>query len=94
MMNQKKFHIEFDGQRTTISVDAILFELLAIRLRTTPDSVIAHGLVRDWLQDKLVSSLGDESGRKSASQFARRYLIEEISDNRLHRKWQDWWIDS
>ena len=94
MLNQKKLHIQFDGQRTTISVDMMLFEMMAIRLEAQPDSPEAHGVVKEWLQAMLIANLGSQSGRKSASQFARRYMIEEIADQRLHRKWQDWWINS
>jgi len=87
---QTRFHVVFDGQRTTVSVDTILFELMALKLGVMPDDETAHSVVRQWLQDNLVSNMGDRSGRKSASQFARRYLIRAIADKRLTTKRTQW----
>jgi len=93
MAIQKRFHIWFGETRTTITIDTILFELMAIKLKYSPDDEYAHSAVREWLQDTLVSKMGDDSGRKSASQFARRYLIEEIADKRLADKHLDWIVE-
>jgi len=90
MATQIKFHISFSGQRTTISVDRILFELMVLRLKVRPDDEYAHSTVQEWLQDTMTSKLGDQPGRKNASQWARRYLIEEIADKRLYSRWEDW----
>ena len=90
----KKFHITFDTQRTTITVDSLLFEMMAIRLKVSPDDEQAHSTVQEWLEDTLVSRLGDLSGRKNASQWARRYLIEAIADKRLYTRWEDWKTES
>ena len=90
MSIQIKFHISFSGQRTTISVDRLLFELVVLRLKVRPDDEYAHSTVQEWLQDTMVSKLGDQPGRKNASQWARRYLIEEIADKRLYNRWEDW----
>ena len=92
MSTQTRFHIKFGSQRTTITVDNLLFEMMALRLRVQPDDEYAHSTVQEWLQDTMVSKLGDQPGRKNASQWARRYLIEEIADKRLHTRWVDWWI--
>jgi len=90
MSTQIKFHISFSSQRTTISVDRILFELMVLRLKVRPDDEYAHSTVQEWLQDTMISKLGDQPGRKNASQWARRYLIEEIADKRLYNRWVDW----
>lgn len=89
-MQQKRFHIWFGAKRTTVSVDRVLFELMSIQLGAAPDEDDAHGMVRDWLQDILVSNLGDQDVRKSASQWARIYLIEAVADRALVRKRHDW----
>ncbi len=89
MPQQIRFHIWFGDKRTTISVDQILFELMAIRLKTDFNSDEAHGIVKEWLQENLVAHLGDEDVRKSASQWARRYLIEEIADRRIMARWYE-----
>lgn len=93
MSRQKRFHIWFGDNRTTITVDTILFELMAIKLKCQPDDEYAHGYVREWLQDTLISNMGEDSGRKNAAQWARRYLIEAIADKQLNAKRSDWLID-
>jgi len=94
MSNQKRFHIWFGDSRTTITVDTALFELMAIKLKHQPDDENAHYVVREWLQDTIVSNLGEQPGRKNATQWARRYLIEAIADKRLASKRNDWIIEN
>lgn len=93
MSNQKRFHIWFGESRTTITVDSILFELMSIKLQHQPDDDYAHSAVREWLQDTIVANLGEQPGRKNATQWARRYLIEAIADKRLSGKWNEWYIN-
>lgn len=90
---QTGYHITFGGHRTTVSVDKILSEMLAIQLGCTPGTREAHAVVREWLQETLVSKLGESAGRKSASQWARRYAIEAIADKSLSKKWEDWTLE-
>jgi len=80
---QQTFHVQFDKKRTTISVDTILVVMMAARLGVSPDSQDAHGALRRWLQSVLPEKLGASSGRKSASQWARRYLIEEVASPKV-----------
>ncbi len=89
---QTRVHIRLGSKRTTVTVDRVLFELMAINLGALPDEPEAHGLVRDWLQDTIISRLGDENVRKSASQWARIYLIEAIAKTRLINRRDDWLI--
>ena len=91
-MAQTKFHITYTDRRTTISVDTILSELMAIRLKQTPGTAEAHNAVRGWLQSTLIERLGEYSGGRS-SQFAREYLILAIADKRLVDTWRDWQLD-
>jgi hypothetical protein len=85
-----RFHITFGKKRTTIMVDTILSEMMAIKLGELPGTAEAHRAVRLWLQDTLVSALGNYEGRNDASQWARRYLIEAIADSKISKKWGDW----
>ncbi len=87
-----RYHITFGGKRTTITVDTILSQMMAIKLGEIPDSLEAHVVVRAWLQDTLVSKLGDDQARKAASQWARRYLIREIADKNIAKQWENWWL--
>ena len=89
---QRKFHIWFGDSRTTVTVDQLLFELMAFKLEVLPDDEQAHSAVRAWLEDTLVSNLGERSGRKNASQWARIYMIRQITDKRLAEKHRRWWL--
>ena len=93
MSLQVRFHVSFGDCRTTITVDRILFELMAIKLKYQPDDEYAHSAVREWIQETAVSHLGERRGRKSATQFVRRYLIGAIADKRLTSKRNDWLFD-
>ena len=86
----QRFHITFGKKRTTITVDTILSEMMAIYLHQKPGTEEAHRAVRLWLQDILVSHLGNYEGRNDASQYARRHLIEAIADSKISKKWVDW----
>jgi len=85
-----RYHITFGEKRNTISVDNILSEMMAIKLKRVPGTAEAHQVVRLWLQDTLVSRLGDYEGRNDASQYARKCLIEKIADKKISREWEDW----
>lgn len=90
MSLQNRFHITFRNQKTTISVDNILSELLSVKLGFVPETSESKKAVRDWIQIKLIKELGDQPIRKSASQYARRYLIEAIADAELEEKRVNW----
>lgn len=90
MPSQKRFHIYFDSDRTTITVDEILFELLALKLKMLPDDEQAHSEVRNWLQEKIELEIGTMDIRKDASQWARLFLIEEIANSRLMKEHDTW----
>ena len=47
------YHVTPGDHRTTVSIDNILSELLALKLGYDPDAPEAHAAVRQWLQDRL-----------------------------------------
>ena len=55
MVAQKRYHIHFNNRRTTITVDSIISELLAVKLGLLPDAPGTHSTVRDWLEKTLGS---------------------------------------
>lgn len=86
-----RYHVRFGEHRTTLSVDTMLSELLAIKLKTTPKTKEARRAVTAWLQERLPAALGEDAGAaQSASYFARHYIIEEIAEQRLYEQWLDW----
>ena len=85
------FHIYNAKKRTTVSVDSILSEMLAIKLGFEPDTQEANKAVREWIQtefDKMNS--GSKTKWSSASQWIRRKLIASLVDKKLSEKWDDW----
>ena len=92
-MNQVRIHVQFDGQRSTISVDTVLFELMALQLGHQPDEAGALPAVRKWLSERLPSKVGTKGGRlKRASQGAREILVEAIADKNLSQRRDEWFI--
>ena len=57
-MQQDRYHINFKNRRTTITVDRIISELLAIKLGVLPDAPEAHSMVRVWFEEMLHEKLG------------------------------------
>ena len=81
---QTRYHIQLNNRRTTITLDTILSELLAVKLGATPGADNAHGIIREWLQATITESLGGNlpTGAR-LSQWARRFAIEYIADIEL-----------
>lgn len=91
MTTQSRYHIQFQGRRTTITVDSIVSELLAVKLGVLPDASSAYGLVRDWLEATLHEKLGENvPGGNRISQYARVYAIEALADKKLMKQVWDW----
>ena len=91
MSQQNRYHICFKGRRTTITVDNIISELLAVKLGMLPDAPEAHAQVRDWLEVTLHDKLGENvPGGSRISQYARVYAIEALADKKLMGQVWDW----
>ena len=90
-MQQDRYHINFKNRRTTITVDRIISELLAVKLGVLPDAPEAHSLVRVWFEETLHEKLGvNVPGGNRISQDARQYAIEALADKTLMGKVWDW----
>jgi hypothetical protein len=87
-----RYHITFSKQRTTISLDTFLSDMLALKLKVEPRTPEAHQAVREWLQEVIVERLGDKpkNQRISASQWARFYVTMDLMDNKLSKRYWDW----
>ena len=94
-MNQTRIHVRFDDDRSTVSVDAVLFELMALQLGHQPDDAGALPAVREWLNEALPSKVGTKGGRlKKASQGARVLLVEAIADKTLSQRRDEWFLEN
>ena len=91
MLSQQRYHIHFQNRRTTITVDSIISELLAVKLGTLPNDPEAHSLIRRWFETTLREKLGDQvPGGNRISQYARQYVVEVLADKQLMNKVSDW----
>ena len=94
MSTQSRYHIHFKNRRTTITVDNIISELLAVKLGVLPDAPEAHGMVREWLENTLREKLGElVPGGNRISQYARIFAIEALADKKMMSKVWDWRIE-
>lgn len=88
---QQRYHIRFHQRRTTVTVDRIISELLAVKLGVLPDDPEAHSLVRSWLEETLHDKLGENvPGGNRVSQYARQYAVEALARPGLMGKVWDW----
>ena len=55
---QDRYHIRFRGRRTTVTLDKILSELIAMSFGLTPDRTDYHSTVQQWLQATLTDKVG------------------------------------
>jgi hypothetical protein len=90
-MATKKFHVykgQDHTQRTTISIDNYVWQLLALKLGCTPDNRASHETVRRWLQDQLDGDVDPD--RVHTSQWLQGKAVLEIADKKLSAKYWDW----
>lgn len=83
-----RYHVQLGTKRTTITLDTVLSDLLAIKLGYRPDDAQAHAAVREWLQQQL-----DEAGdpnRIRTSQWLQEQVILAIADKKLSTKYDDY----
>lgn len=94
MSIQDRYHIQFKNRRTTITVDRIISELLAVKLGASPGTPEAHAQVRAWFENTLHDKLGENvPGGNRISQDARQYAIEALVDKALMSKVWDWRLE-
>jgi len=94
MAIQDRYHIQFKNRRTTITVDRIISELLAVKLGLLPNAPEAHSQIRTWFEKTLHDKLGDNvPGGNRISQDARQYAIEALADKTLMDKVWDWRLE-
>src|ERR1700730_8983675 len=84
------YHVTLGDHRTTVSIDNILSELMALKLGHDPDAPEAHGAIRRWLQDRLDDA--NDPGRSRTSQWLQAQIVEALVSDKLaaaHGRWVD-----
>ena len=87
----KHYHLSLGQKRTTVSLDTMLSDLLAIRLGSRPQSPQAHGAVRAWLQQQLDQT--NDPGRVRVSQWLRDQALLFLVDKHLSNTYLDWLLE-
>ena len=93
-MATKKFHVYKDQARTlrtTVSLDVYIWQLLALKLGSTPSDRESHEAVRRWLQAQLDEDIDPD--RVNTSQWLQGKAVLEIVDKKLSEKFWDWHIE-
>ncbi len=88
-MTSKRYHLQLDTHRTTISMDKIISDLMAIKLEMTLGTKEAHMAVRKQLESFIAHDLG--RGGRGLGEYIAEKAILFISDNILSEKyWEHW----
>ena len=87
----KRYHLTLGPKRTTVSLDNMVSDLLAIRLGSVPQSPQAHGAVRTWLQQRL--DRDNDPGRFRVSQWLTDQALLFLVNNQLSEAYLDWWLE-
>jgi len=88
MMAIIRYHIQLSKQRTTISLDKIISDLLSIKLGAKPETAEAHRAVRKQLEKYIAHDLGRTE--KLLSQYITAEAILDLADNILSEKYIDY----
>lgn len=81
-----RYHLKLSTHRTTISLDKILSDLLAIYLGTKPETLEAYQAVRKKLEEFIAHDLGRPG--KRLSYYITEQVILTISDKFLSEKYK------
>jgi len=90
-MRTVRYHIQLSKHRTTVSVDKIVSDLLAIKLKEEPGTPEAHQAVRKRLEE-FIAHDRDRSGEQ-LSQYITERAIMDLVDKRLSDQYVDYLID-
>ncbi len=95
-MRQDRYHVALGAKSTTVSVDKIVSDLLALKLgHDDPRSAEARSAVRAYLQDKLDEK--NDPGWTSVSQWLREEVLLDLVGKKLSAKYWRWfeiWFDA
>ena len=88
----QRYHVIFGEIRTTVTVDTIISEYLALHLGLAPDSASAHTTVRLWLQSRIDNAPAPK--HINLSQWLLREAVTVIAAQHLRDARRTWEIDT
>lgn len=90
-MSKVRYHVQLNSHRTTVSLDKIISELMAIKLDTKPGTATAHTAVRQKIDEFI------ERDRGRPGYGLARYITEQavlfIADTMLSEQYWSYWIN-
>ena len=91
-MAHRRYHVKLGKTRTTVSIPAVLEELLSLQLGVQPKTQEAIAAVRQWLQAEIDRDPGAIPPRRGASQRLTQQVILQIASGGLIER-RDAWIE-
>lgn len=88
MITTTKFHVNLGKRRTTITVDTIISNLLALKLGYAPETPEAYKAIREYFQEKLDE--GKDSGRVLVSYWLQEQALFELISPDTLKKYSKW----
>jgi len=86
-----RFQLTLGHKRTTVRLDPLLADLLAIRLGACPQSTQARRTVRAWLQLQLDQT--NDPGRVRVSRWLTHEALLFLVDKPLSETYLDWLLE-
>ena len=90
-MTTVRYHIQLAKHRTTVSLDKIVSDLMAIKLKAKPGTPEAHQVVRKQLEKFIEHDRGRPG--QQLSLYITKEAILFLVDKRLSEKYLDYYID-
>ena len=88
MRDARRYHVTLGCRRTTVSLDNILSNMLALTLDQEPETAPAHRAVRAWLQHHLDSH--NDPGRCLTSQWLKAEVVCTLVNKPLAEAYSRW----
>lgn len=88
-MKTVRYHLQLHTHRTTVSLDKIISDLMAIKLEAIPRTKEAHMAVRKQLESFIAHDLG-RSGRGLGEYLTEKSVLF-ITDKIISEKYESWW---
>jgi len=85
---QVKYHVKLGSRRTTVNMDRMLSDLLALDIGLKPDAPDAHATVCKWLQAELDED--NDPLHAHVSHWLRRQAIKRMISDDLAKAYAAW----
>ena len=86
-----RYHVRLGTKRTTVSLDGVAADYLALHLGSEPRTRAAHAAIVGWLQAKL------DDNKAAASKRVSQWLLGQVLDDLVSQKIYDAcsaWLDN